>query len=224
LLSSRVRFRFANRKSFCANIISPVDSFSSNGQQCLNRLSHLRGPPQFDTDKQYMSTGVSHARADSVTGLPIPNMSIVVPGLTSPHIIDIKYADSEGKQHGPFHVAFDPQHEVVTETKDILDSIPAWVSFREYPAGNMLVYFTTLVSYKNAFREIRYSLNNESVSQRLKFKPDWSSRGSPGIGREDETYLSIPMSTKFVCVKLFYIDGTESPIKEFKVAELGLTQ
>jgi hypothetical protein len=24
----------------------PVESFSSNGQQCLNCLSHLRGPPQ----------------------------------------------------------------------------------------------------------------------------------------------------------------------------------
>jgi hypothetical protein len=46
LLSSRVRFRFANRISFCAKVILPVDSFSSNGQQCLNSLSQPRGPPQ----------------------------------------------------------------------------------------------------------------------------------------------------------------------------------
>jgi hypothetical protein len=31
LLSSRVRFRFANQKSFCAKVVLPVDSFASNG-------------------------------------------------------------------------------------------------------------------------------------------------------------------------------------------------
>ena len=38
------RFRFANRTSFCATVVLPVECFSSNGQQCLNCLSQLRGP------------------------------------------------------------------------------------------------------------------------------------------------------------------------------------
>jgi hypothetical protein len=58
LLSSRVRFRFANRRSFWANIVSQVDPFSSIGQQCLNSLSQLRGPPQFPGNgKQRWSEG-----------------------------------------------------------------------------------------------------------------------------------------------------------------------
>ena len=45
------RFRFANRTSFCATVILPVECFSSNGQQCLNCLSQLTGPPYGDSSK-----------------------------------------------------------------------------------------------------------------------------------------------------------------------------
>ena len=37
------RLRFANRFRVCAKVVLPVDYFSSNGQQCLNCLSHPRG-------------------------------------------------------------------------------------------------------------------------------------------------------------------------------------
>jgi len=38
-----------NRSPFCATVVLPVEYFLSNGRQCLNCLSHLRGPPHIAT-------------------------------------------------------------------------------------------------------------------------------------------------------------------------------
>jgi hypothetical protein len=71
-------------------------------------------------------------------------------------------------------------------------------------------YFTHLVGYKYALREIRYSVDNDELSNSLRFTPP-SSPGDLGIGQDDETFVEIPPTTRFVCVKLFFIDGTEWP-------------
>lgn len=173
---------------------------------------------RMDAGAAFTSTGESSTQTDSLTGLPVPSSTITVPGLRGPHIIEVKYTDSQGQSHGPFSIPFDPQTEVIKQTKDILRLIGSWVSFREF-SGKMLVYFTPVVSYKNAFRDIVYSVDNESVSQHLKFKPDWSGIGAPGLGPDDQTYLEIPMSTKYVAVKLIYADGTESAVRRFNIAQ-----
>jgi hypothetical protein len=177
---------------------------------------------KFDNELEYKSTEVSQSVVDQVTGLPVPNRTIVVPSLTGPHIIDVKYTDMEGKEHGPFHTPFDPQHEVVSSTKEVMQLTAAWISFREYPEGRLIAYFTHLISYKNAFREIRYSVDNDSLSERVKFKPDWSRRGGPGIGPDDEISIVVPMTTKYIAVKLIYTDGTEAPLKKFTVSAMGV--
>jgi hypothetical protein len=43
LLSSRGRLRFANRATVCSTLVLPVEECSSNGELCLNWLSHPRG-------------------------------------------------------------------------------------------------------------------------------------------------------------------------------------
>jgi hypothetical protein len=177
---------------------------------------------KFDNELEYKSTEVSQSVVDQVTGLPLANRTIVVPSLTGSHIIDVKYTDMEGKEHGPFHTPFDPQHEVISSTKEVMQLTAAWISFREYPEGRLIAYFTHLISYKNAFREIRYSVDNDSLSERLKFKRDWSRRGAPGIGPDDEISIIVPMTTKYVAVKLIYTDGTEAPMKKFTVSAMGV--
>ena len=37
------RLRFASRAPVCATVVLPVEDFSANGQQCLNRLCQPRG-------------------------------------------------------------------------------------------------------------------------------------------------------------------------------------
>ena len=40
------RLRFASRAPVCATVVLPVEDFSANGQQCLNRLCQPRGQAQ----------------------------------------------------------------------------------------------------------------------------------------------------------------------------------
>ena len=46
LRSRRARLRFTSREPVCAKVVLPVEHSSANGEQCLNCLSHARGPPQ----------------------------------------------------------------------------------------------------------------------------------------------------------------------------------
>jgi hypothetical protein len=46
LLSSRARLRFTSRTPVCCNVVLPVEIFSANGEQCLNRLCQPRGQAQ----------------------------------------------------------------------------------------------------------------------------------------------------------------------------------
>jgi hypothetical protein len=43
LLSSMARFRFTNRFRVCDNVTLPIETFSLNGDQCLNCLCQARG-------------------------------------------------------------------------------------------------------------------------------------------------------------------------------------
>jgi hypothetical protein len=169
---------------------------------------------RLNRESAFTSTGTSHREVDPITGLPAPNYSVTIPSLRGANVISLKYIDAQGQERGPFLLPFDTDKEYVKFTKDVLDSLPLWVSFREYPKGQLLVYFTNLVSYKNAFEEIRYSVDNDSLSQRVTFVPDRDSV-APGITDKDQIYQNIPMSTKFVYVKLIYIDHTESSIRKF---------
>lgn len=178
---------------------------------------------KLNNDSAFVSTGSRSRDVDPITGLPTPNYNVTIPNLKGPNVISLKYIDAQGKEHGPFLLPFDTNKEYISFVKEVLNEIPIWVSFREYPKGRLLVYFTDLISYKNAFREIRYSVDNESLSRQLTFMPDWDSPEGPKITDKDEIYVNIPMSTKFVCVKLIFADNTESSTKKFTLMEVGVT-
>ena len=44
--SRRARLRFTSRYRVCGKVVLPVEDFSANGQQCLNRLCQPRGQGQ----------------------------------------------------------------------------------------------------------------------------------------------------------------------------------
>jgi len=46
LLSSSARLRFTSRESVCGAVVLPVEDFSANGQQCLNRFVSAQGQAQ----------------------------------------------------------------------------------------------------------------------------------------------------------------------------------
>lgn len=171
-----------------------------------------------DDAQKFTSTGF-HAHRHPATGLPLPQQQIVLPGaLGQTRTVSLKYTDGDGREHGPYRLPFDPRAEYVRAAKSELGMV-AWLSFRENPRGKLRAYFTPLVSRKNAFREIRYSVDDESLAATLRFTADWSGRGSPGLLDSDVIDVEIPPAAKYVAVKLFYIDGSESELKRVLLSE-----
>jgi hypothetical protein len=172
---------------------------------------------QLDGAGEWTSTGFQSVR-DRETGLPLPTYQLLLPGASGEREIAVRYTDVGGRDHGPYRLRFDPKAAFVTEVKQILQ-MTEWLSFREYPAGHRLAYFTHLVSYKNAFTDIRYSVDDDSLSRRLRFTPDWSRGAVPGISDDDETHVELPPTAKSVAVQLRYIDGTASELRRFAITE-----
>ena len=86
--------------------------------------------------------------------------------------LELRFDDAAGRSHGPYALVFDPLAQAVASTRSVLEATTgSWLSFREYPAGHRLVYFTHLVSNRNGLREIRYSVDDASLSKALRFKP-----------------------------------------------------
>jgi len=46
--------------------------------------------------------------------------------------------------------------------------------------------------------------------------------GTPGIGPDDQIYIQVPLETRFVCVHLWYADGTESETRRFSAEHATL--
>jgi len=78
----------------------------------------------------------------------------------------------------------------------------------------MLVYFTQLVTYRCAIKEVRYGLGDGPVDKVFKLPPcdPTDPNGTP----ENATlYMKVPPKTASMQVQLNYIDGTQSPTRSF---------
>jgi hypothetical protein len=169
---------------------------------------------RFADQPDFRSTGFTQI-PDRRTGLPQPRLQATVPAFTGKRELLVKYVDARGRERGPHAVAIDAGEHLVSFTKDVLETTKPWVAFREYPEGRLLAYFTHLLSYKTALREIRYSVDDDSVSRRVRFTPDPSGSGTSEIREDDEMMVEIPLETRYVCVKLVFVDGSEWPIERF---------
>lgn len=178
---------------------------------------------RMDGEESFRSLGVL-PQLNAMTGLPQANSTITLKGPAwKEHDFAIKYVDANGKEFGPYPFHFDPKAEYVRETRDLTERlITNWVSFREYPKGEMLVYFSNLLSYKNAFREIRYSVDSDDLGKQVRYTVDWSGNDTPSLHDDDELYIKIPMATKYVAMKLTYIDGSSSELQRFVLSEVGV--
>jgi hypothetical protein len=184
------------------------------GEQPREIFYRLRG------EDQWTSTGWTPQRNFS-TGKPMARSDISLwKGAPPPPQIFIKYVDVNGREQGPFTVPFDPMAHFLREARDSLASVP-WISIREWPEGHLLAYFTALLAYKDAYTAIRYSIDDQSLSKRLRFKSD-PARTEHSIDPDDEIYVEIPMTARCVCVQVSFVDGSATEVKTFEVARLGI--
>ena len=102
---------------------------------------------RLDAEPSFKSTGFTQI-IHSQTGKPMPVMFTSFPFTGKPLKLWVKYKDRQGREMGPWAFLLDPDREARRGDKDILEMTrTSWISFRDFN-GEMLVYFTHLMSWR----------------------------------------------------------------------------
>ena len=186
---------------------------SNDGWAATFGLSDFRAKELFyrlDGIGEFKSTGYLPTR-NFRTGEHMVNPYAPLANLTpGEHKVEVKYVDRNDRTNGPFTLTFSTSGEQLSQTKMALNATSnSWLSFRDYD-GKVLLYFTTLMSYRPVLKEVRYSLNSDSLDRTFKFKP---SDKMFEVG--DETWIAVPANTQFATAQVVYKDGSTSPIQKF---------
>jgi hypothetical protein len=151
---------------------------------------------------------------DPRTRKRMPNPSIELPADAPAATIQVRYVDTSGEVQGPFPIRFDPEAALIRDQRKILDmTATSWLSFREF--NGLLVYYTHLMSYRCAIREVRVGIDSAVPDKVLKMPP-CDPRDPSVIPHEAQPYLKLAPTTKSVSVELTYRDGSVSEIKSFR--------
>jgi len=151
---------------------------------------------------------------DPRTRKRMPNPSIELAADAPAAIILVRYVDTSGELQGPFPIKFDPEAALIRDQRKIHDmTATSWLSFREF--NGLLVYYTHLMSYRCAIREVRVGIDSAVPDKVLKM-PLCDPRDPSVIPRDSQPYLKLAPSTQFVSVELTYRDGSVSEIKSFR--------
>src|SRR4051794_14785239 len=153
---------------------------------------------------------------DPRTRKRMPNPSIELAADAPAATIQVRYIDASGEMQGPFPIKFDPEAALLRDQRKILDmTAGSWLSFREF--NGLLVYYTHLVSYRCAIREVRIGVDSAVPSQVLKM-PGCDMRDPSAISAGMPLYMKLAPATQFISVELTYRDGSVSEIKSFRSA------
>ncbi len=151
---------------------------------------------------------------DPRTRKRMPNPSIELPADAPAATIQVRYVDAQGELQGPFPIRFDPEAALIRDQRKILDmTATSWLSFREF--NGLLVYYTHLMSYRCAIREVRVGIDSAVPDKVLKMPP-CDPRDPSAIPHASQPYLKLAPATRSVSVELTYRDGSVSEIKSFR--------
>src|SRR4051812_47568106 len=151
---------------------------------------------------------------DPRTRKRMPTPSIELPADAPAATIQVRYVDTNGDVQGPFPIRFDPEAALIRDQRKILDmTATSWLSFREF--NGLLIYYTHLMSYRCAIREVRVGIDSTVPDKVLKMPP-CDPRDPSVIPHDAQPYLKLAPATKSVSVELTYRDGSVSEIKSFR--------
>ncbi len=151
---------------------------------------------------------------DPRTRKRMPNPSIELAADAPAATIQLRYVDASGELQGPFPIRFDPEAALIRDQRKILDmTATGWLSFREF--NGLLVYYSHLMSYRCAIREVRVGIDSAVPDKVLKMPP-CDPRDPSAIPHDAQPYLKLAPATKSVSVELTYRDGSVSEIKTFR--------
>src|SRR5262249_37280672 len=153
---------------------------------------------------------------DPRTRKRMPNPSIELAADAPAATIQLRYIDASGEMQGPFPIRFDPEAALVRDQRKILDmTATSWLSFREF--NGLLVYYSHLLSYRCAIREVRIGIDSAVPDKVLKLPP-CDMRDPSAIPYGAQIYQKLAPATQFMSVELTYRDGSVSEIKTFRTA------
>ena len=96
---------------------------------------------------------------DPRTRKRMPNPAIELAADAPAATIQMRYVDANGEMQGPFPIRFDPEAALIRDQRKILDmTATSWLSFRQF--NGLLVYYTHLMSYRCAIREVRIGIDS----------------------------------------------------------------
>jgi len=168
---------------------------------------------RFGESGEFKETGFLDV-LDPRTRKRMPNPSFQMDSDAPAATLQVRYIDMSGRMQGPFPIKFDPMEALVRDQRKILDmTAGSWLAFREY--NGLLVYYTHLVSYRCAIRELRIGIDT-SVPEKVVKLPNCDLRDPVAIPNDAQVLLKIPPATKSVSVELTYRDGSRSEIKTFR--------
>jgi hypothetical protein len=151
---------------------------------------------------------------DPRTRKRMPNPSVELAADAPAATIEVRYIDTSGDLQGPFPIRLDPQAALIHDQRKILDmTATSWLSFREF--NGLLVYYTHLMSYRCAIREVRVGIDTAVPDKVLKLPP-CDIRDPSAIPGDAQPYLKLAPQTRSVSVELTYRDGSVSEIRSFR--------
>jgi hypothetical protein len=161
----------------------------------------------------YRETGLLDV-IDQRTGRRMPNPAIQLDADASEGVLEVRYVDPAGIEVGPFPTAFEPRGALARDQRRTLEMVSgSWLSFRDF--NGVLVYYTPLVSYRCAIRELRIGFDRAEPDRVLRLPP--CDEANPfAIPANFTPYLKAPAGTRSVSAQLVYGDGSLSPVKVFR--------
>ncbi|HVC52186.1 MAG TPA: caspase family protein [Stellaceae bacterium] len=151
---------------------------------------------------------------DSRTRRRMVNPSFELDPDTPASVIYVRAVDLNGNTAGPFPIKFDPAAEVVRGERRALDlTAGSWVMFRNF--NGLLLYYTQLMSFRCAIREVRIGIDNSMPDKVIKLPP-CDPAHPQNIPANARPYLQLPPKTQMVTVELTYADGSVSETKTFR--------
>lgn len=155
------------------------------------------------------------ATNDQRTGKPMPNPSFMLPADTPAGTIALKYLDLRAREVGPFEIPFNPDTALSDGNKQILDQFwTSWIAFDA--SGNRgLVYFTHILSYRCAIKDVRYGLNDGPLDKAIEM-PACDAENPYAIPDNYMPYFKVGDDITSMSMQITYSDGTQSPVRSFK--------
>jgi Caspase domain len=151
---------------------------------------------------------------DPRTRRRMPNPVIQLDADQPATTIYVRYVDGNGGLQGPFPIRFEPTGALEREQRKILEmTAGSWLAFRQY--NGLLLYYTHLMSYRCAIRQVRIGIDS-TIPDRVIAMPPCNEKDPMTIPGDAQPYLKVPPATGLVSVELTFRDGSVSEVKTFR--------